>query len=65
MILLTATSYLPPGFRQYLVYLNEKLDKGEAEAFSATSAAVEQSADILHAPVQREKDIVHSFRYLY
>jgi len=51
--------------RTYLIYLNKKLEKGEAEAFAVSSKVAEQSADLVHVSVQDEKRIVESFRYIY
>jgi len=33
------------GYRQYLVYLNKKLEKGEVEAFKADEKALAKSAE--------------------
>ncbi|KAF8911892.1 hypothetical protein CPB85DRAFT_1252873 [Mucidula mucida] len=71
------------AYRQYLVSLNKKLEKGQTEAFEANAKAMEQSAEYVlsiievaamkltfirkscHTTLQEEKEIVHSFRYLY
>jgi len=53
------------AYRQYLIKLNERLDKGEAEAFEADKEVVEQSADLVHASIQQEKQLMQKFRYLY
>ncbi|KAF9036038.1 MFS general substrate transporter [Hymenopellis radicata] len=53
------------AYRQYLVSLNKKLEKGQTEAFKVNAKAIEQSADLVHTTLQEEKEMVQSFRYLY
>ncbi|KAK0206086.1 MFS general substrate transporter [Desarmillaria ectypa] len=53
------------AYRQYLVSLNKKLEKGETEAFDASAEVLERSADLVHATTQVERERIQSFRYLY
>ncbi|TRM64279.1 MFS general substrate transporter [Schizophyllum amplum] len=53
------------AFRQHLVGLNKKLDRGEAEAFSASPSAADKTANVLNTSVQQEEQLIHSFRYIY
>ncbi|EIM85213.1 MFS general substrate transporter [Stereum hirsutum FP-91666 SS1] len=53
------------GYRQCLIHLNGKLQRGEIEPFETNEKAVERSADLVHASVVEEKKMVHSFQYLY
>ncbi|KAJ3892784.1 MFS general substrate transporter [Lentinula edodes] len=53
------------AYRQYLISQNEKLDRGEAEAYITDEQIVKQSADLVHATMQQEEALVHSFRYLF
>lgn len=52
-------------YRQYLISLNKKLEKGEAEAFDASAEVVERSADLVHATAQDERERIQSFRYIH
>ncbi|KAG7445923.1 MFS general substrate transporter [Guyanagaster necrorhizus] len=52
-------------YRQYLISLNKKIEKGEAEAFDASAKVIEQSADLVNVTAQDERERVQSFRYLY
>lgn len=63
--ILVANCYPIVALRQHLISLNKKLDKGEAEAFAASEAALQKSADIVQTSVKDEREIVKAFRYLY
>ncbi|KAK0453212.1 MFS general substrate transporter [Armillaria borealis] len=52
-------------YRQYLISLNKKLEKGEAEAFDASAEVVERSADLVHTTAQDERERIQSFRYIH
>ncbi|KAK0231196.1 MFS general substrate transporter [Armillaria fumosa] len=52
-------------YRQYLISLNKKLEKGEAEAFDASAEVVERSADLVHATAQDGRKRIQSFRYIH
>jgi len=39
-----------PAYRQYLVYLNGKLEKGQVEAFKADEKALAKSAEYVASP---------------
>ncbi|KAJ3857182.1 MFS general substrate transporter [Lentinula lateritia] len=53
------------AYRQYLISQNEKLDRGEAEAYITDEQIVKRSAALVHATIQEEEALVHSFRYLF
>jgi len=52
------------AYRQYLVYLNKKLEKGEAEAFKTNEKALAASATLVNASADQERQLIRKFRYL-